>query len=487
MFQVRGVHSSKVEFMGRSSAQLSPFPAAMMVLACCFAISFGCDGTAAGAEVSEPPGDDGVSTTIDHEGYRLLLNKPYVKAAFNQELFDQLHQVWEKPLAEQAANANLEVRRQMAFDRYGLTPAPGREGPIPLQYTDDGNGGWSINCFSCHGGKVAGKVIPGAPNTLFAMQTLSEDVKAARRKQGRFSLRDVAAGVFPQGDNVGTTNAVMFGVLLEATRDDDLELVYDRGLPEMVHHDMDAPAWWLMKKKKVLYADGFAERDHRALMQFLMTPENSGKRIRDWESDYRKIYDWILSLEPPRYPFPIDEALAARGEQVFNRNCAECHGTYGQSWTYPNRIVPIDEVGTDPVRLQALTPQHRARYQANWFSNYGEKQVTLDPGGYVAPPLDGIWASAPYFHNGSVPTLWHVLHADERPTVWRRSIDGYDPEKVGLEIETFGEVPQDAETKAEKRWYFDTRRFGKSAAGHTFPESLSEEEKKAVLEYLKTL
>ncbi len=96
----------------------------------------------------------------------------------------------------------------MAFDRYGLTNAPGREGGMPLQYTNDGKGGWSINCFACHGGKVAGQVIPGAPNTLFAMETLAEDVRATRRKLGQFSLRDLAAGIFPQGNNVGTTNAV---------------------------------------------------------------------------------------------------------------------------------------------------------------------------------------------------------------------------------------------------------------------------------------
>lgn len=438
-------------------------------------------------EAKSPPQSKALPAHLDHEGYRLLLDKPYVKAGFNQELFDQLYQSWEDPLAEQAAKATPEQRTQMAYDRYGLTKAPGREGGMPLQYTNDGKGGWSINCFSCHGGKVAGQVIPGAPNSLFAMETLAEDVKATRRKLGQFSLRDLAAGVFPQGGNVGTTNAVMFGVLLEATRDKDLERVFDRPYPKMVHHDMDAPAWWLMKKKTMLYADGFAERDHRALMQFMMTPENTGQRIRNMEDDYRKIYDWIMSLEPPKYPFPIDHQLAEKGREIFNRNCSECHGTYGENWTYPNRVVPIEEVGTDPVRLTALTPEHRRRYQENWFSYYGKKKVVTDRQGYVAPPLDGIWASAPYFHNGSVPTLWHVLHPDQRPKVWRRSIDGYDTEKVGLEIETFDEVPATVTTKAERRWYFDTSGFGKSAAGHTYPEVLSEEEKTAVLEYLKTL
>ncbi len=420
-------------------------------------------------------------------GYNLLINKAYVKPAFDTQLFDQLWQSWEPQLRAKAEAATAEQRRQMAYDRYGLTPTPEGGRDTPLQYALDDRGGWAINCFACHGGKVAGRVIPGAPNTLFAMETLAEDVAKTRLLQRKFSLRDLASRSFPLGGNVGTTNAVMFGVILEAVRDEDLNIVYDRPFPELVHHDMDAPAWWLMKKKQQLYADGLAERDHRALMQFLMTPENSGETIRGWEDDYRQIYDWILTLQPPKYPFAIDQDLAKQGRTLFNNNCAECHGTYGSKPTYPNRIVAIDELGTDRVRLDALTPEHRRGYQKNWFSHYGKKKVLIEPQGYVAPPLDGIWASAPYFHNGSVPTLWHVLHPEQRPKVWRRSIDGYDQSRVGLEIATFDRVPETASSSAEKRWYFNTKGFGKSAAGHEFPNVLSPAEKLAVLEYLKSL
>ena len=44
---------------------------------------------------------------------------------------------------------------------------------------------------------------------------------------------------------------------------------------------------------------------------------------------------------------------------------------------------------------------------------FGRKDNLNDPGGYVATPLDGLWASSPYFHNGSVPTLWHGLTVDQ--------------------------------------------------------------------------
>ncbi|MBW8884631.1 MAG: cytochrome c, partial [Planctomycetia bacterium] len=172
---------------------------------------------------------------------------------------------------------------------------------------------------------------------------------------------------------------------------------------------------------------------------------------------------------------------------AFNRVCADCHGTYGAGGSYPEKTVPIDEVGTDRVRLDALSPAHRDSYGQSWFADFGKSANVSQPAGYVAPPLDGAWASPPYLHNGSVPTLWHVLHPAERPVVWTRRGDAYDSDRVGPQIETFDSVPQRITANWERRQYFDTRAFGKSAAGHTFPDALSEDEKRAVLEYLKTL
>ena len=139
------------------------------------------------------------------------------------------------------------------------------------------------------------------------------------------------------------------------------------------------------------------------------------------------------------------------------------------------------------MRLDALTPQHRDSYGQSWFADFGRKMNLSDPGGYVAPPLDGAWASSPYFHNGSVPTLWHVLHPDKRPGVWKRSATEFDAERIGWKIETFDSLPADVTDGWQRRAYFDTRAFGKSAVGHDFPNALSDDEKRAVLEYLKTL
>jgi mono/diheme cytochrome c family protein len=258
---------------------------------------------------------------------------------------------------------------------------------------------------------------------------------------------------------------------------------------------MDAPAWWHYRRRKSLYADGFAAKGHRMLMQFLLVKENGPERFRAWEEEFRDIEAWIAGLEPPRWPGPVDAALAERGREVFARHCAECHGTGGPDGDYPERLVPIAEVGTDRVRLDSLSRRERGDLNASWFGHFGaaakaapvDLAARAEGAGYVAPPLDGVWATAPYFHNGSVPTLWHVLHPDARPVVWRRTPTGYDDRRVGLEVEVLADMPAGKLPPAARRGYFDTRRPGKAAAGHDFPAALDEDEKAAVLEYLKTL
>ena len=121
------------------------------------------------------------------------------------------------------------------------------------------------------------------------------------------------------------------------------------------------------------------------------------------------------------------------------------------------------------------------------MSRYGKDPTRVAPAGYVAPPLDGIWATAPYFHNGSVPTLWHVLRPNRRPPIWTRSEDGYDRTRVGLDIREFESLPPEARSSRARRGFYDTSRPGSSSAGHLFPDKLSAEQKRAVLEYLKTL
>lgn len=425
--------------------------------------------------------------TPEQRGYRFLTEKAYLPPDFDQQTFDEAWKHWPEPLRSQAEKASPDERRKLAFSRYGLTSRP--DDPTkPLQYVVDERGNWTMNCLACHGGKVAGKAIPGLPNSLFALQTLTEETRAVKAELGKpFARMDLGSVFVPLGASNGTTNAVMFGVVLMHFRDAELNVHLDRGIPSMVHHDMDAPPWWHFQRKQWLYADGFAGKGHRGLMQFMLIKQNGPQKFREWEADFRDVYAYIESIPPPQYPFPVKQDRAAQGQIAFNRVCAECHGTYGPGGKYPEKLIPIDTVQTDRARLEALSPKHREAYGKSWFTEYGKLKNINDPGGYTAPPLDGIWASAPYFHNGSVPTLWHVLHPTQRPAVWRRSEDGYDQAKVGLEVEVFEQLPAAKLSGAEQREYFNTRAFGKIATGHDFPDALSEEEKAAVLEYLKTL
>ena len=441
------------------------------------------------ARGSESPA--GGSATPAGRGLELLLSRSYLPPDLDQQVFDDLWTTWEEPLRTRAERADVAERRAMAMERYGLTPHPD-DPSRSMQYVVDEAGNWTMSCLACHQGQVAGRTIPGLPNSNYALETLTEEVRLVKVRQRKaFGHMDLGSMILPLGTTNGTTNAVIFGVALMRHRAPDLSIVQRPPRFDLVHHDMDAPPWWHYARRKSLYADGFAPRGHRMLMQFLLVKENGPEKFHGWEEDFREIERWIGSLRAPRWPGAIDAALAEKGRPLFERHCGSCHGSYGPGGDYPDRLVDIAEVGTDRVRLAALTARERGDLNGSWFAHFGDDAAALrgreSPGGYVAPPLDGIWATAPYFHNGSVPTLWHVLHPAARPAVWQRTPTGYDQARVGLEVEAWSEMPKAGLSAAERRRRFDTSKPGKSAAGHDFPDALDEDEKTAVLEYLKTL
>lgn len=428
------------------------------------------------------------AATSAERGHWLLLNKAYLPPDFDQETFDQLWQTWEEPLRGKAAAATPDERRKMAFTRYGLIERANDERHRPLQYVVNEQGQWSMNCLACHQGQVAGQVIPGVPNSHYNMHTLYEEVRATKLRLGKkITHMDLGSMLLPLSTSRGTTNAVMFGVVLLNYRDGELNINKKRPKPTLTNHDHDPPPWWQYHLKSGIYIDGFAAKNHRALMQFLLVEENGLEQFHAWEDDYRDIQAWLESLRAPKYPGRIDADLAAKGEKVFQQNCAKCHGTYGKNESWPARVVPLETVKTDPVRFRGLTVKQREHYGQSWFAKAGRTATITEPRGYVAPPLHGVWASAPYFHNGAVPTLWQVLTPEDRPKVWIRSTTEYDWSQVGLKHQMYSAWPKTADSAAKKRDYYDTTVPGKSAAGHDFAAPLAPPLKRAVLEYLKTL
>ncbi len=174
------------------------------------------------------------------------------------------------------------------------------------------------------------------------------------------------------------------------------------------------------------------------------------------------------------------------------KTLARCHGTYGANGQYPNKIVPLDVIGTDPARFHGLSDKLVEHYNRTWFGD--DYPVDTKRVGYQAPPLDGIWATAPYLHNGAVPTLHALLLSSSRPGRFTRppltDFEHYDSTLVGWK---FREVSQDElistarRSPFEAKFIVDTSRFGMSNGGHTFGDKLSEDERMDLIEYLKTL
>jgi hypothetical protein len=209
---------------------------------------------------------------------------------------------------------------------------------------------------------------------------------------------------------------------------------------------------------------------------------------------------WLRELPPPKYPLPIDTALATRGAQIFEQHCANCHATGRDNRM--GTVVPVDEVGTDASRTLAWTRE--AANAANRKVREMDVQRTPmskpDRAGYIALQLDGLWLRAPYLHNGSVPTLRALLEPPAcRPASFYRGYDVLDGANVGFvsrrcavpvapatggcpAIETqAGCMPEDA------GWHYDVTEAGNGNGGHLYGTDLTPDEKKALIEYLKQL
>ena len=197
--------------------------------------------------------------------------------------------------------------------------------------------------------------------------------------------------------------------------------------------------------------------------------------------DFMEQIDWLVKylseLQAPKYPFPIKVDQAQSGKAVFDSNCARCHAS-----ERTGSRVPVEEVGTDRERLKTWSKQ--AAIESNKVvRNFGIERrglVENEPSGYIAQFLDGIWLRAPYLHNGSVPTLRDLLKAvAERPKVFYRGYDVYDPQNVGFVSQ--GPEAQRIGTK------YDVSERASGNQGHEFGVNLSAAEKDALIEYLKSL
>lgn len=199
-----------------------------------------------------------------------------------------------------------------------------------------------------------------------------------------------------------------------------------------------------------------------------------------------RIENWLLTLPSPKYPYAIDQTLALQGKPVYQQYCANCHGQSGTDFRGDRvgHIEPIEYIGTDRWRLDSYTRELAVNqgtlYTGSEKYRFRRFKKTF---GYANMPLDGLWLRAPYLHNGSVPTLWDLLQpAKDRPTSFYRGNDIIDPINLGFESNQSTHL-------GRPMFYFDTSIEGNSNQGHEgreFGTELHEQDKRALLEYLKT-
>jgi mono/diheme cytochrome c family protein len=361
----------------------------------------------------------------------------------------------------------------------------------------------SANCLLCHGGVFNGEVViglgnesldfTGDPRELVDAVGTYVSGEAATAAWRKWAQRIEAIAPYMITDTVGVNPAPNLTLALMAHRDPKTLAWSDEPLLEPPPEDplpVSVPPWWRMAKKHAMFYNAMGRKDHaRYMMMKSLVCTDDVAEARSIDGDFTNVRAYIASLEPPEYPFAIDTVLADEGETVFEAHCAACHGAYGESPSYPNLVVDLETVGTDPAyALKAYDDSDRFM---DWFNRswYGEIAEARPAPGYIAPPLDGVWATAPYLHNGSVPTIEALLESRRRPTFWTRSFEStdYDPDALGWHYKALDHGKKDTDDLELRRRIYDTTLRGYSNTGHTFGDALSEPERQALIEYLKTL
>lgn len=389
-------------------------------------------------------------------------------------------------------------------DKRNLLNRTGKAAEIPFGFNivqaENGTDIVIPTCLQCHAQEFEGKLYVGLGNATidftqikaggnFIQKAGTSLLKLLSPKQFEASKAItqslVAIAPYLATETRGVNAADRLATLLVAHRNPETLEWQNQPLlsipPEVV--PTDVPAWWLLKKKNAMFYTGFGRGDFGKFLMLsnLLTVKDTVEAA-EVNSHFGDVLAFIKSVQPPKFPYPINEKLATQGEVIFTNNCSKCHGTYGPDGQYPNLLVPASIIQTDSLLYQSnyQNPQFIDWFNKSWFAK-GTEAAKLEPfNGYIAPPLDGIWITAPYLHNGSVPTLDALLNSKERPTYWIRDFENltYDYEKIGWKFTT---------EKSAKAKGYNTELKGYNNSGHYFGDKLTKEERKALLEYLKTL
>lgn len=405
--------------------------------------------------------------------------------------------------------------------------------------------GFTFSCAVCHSSNLFGKTVLGMTNRfpraneLFIKAKKAFDVTPALFFQQMTGANENEVTLYRETKNnlkyVALTKPVTLGLdtsLSQVARSLNLraptpwaeqepEYRFSPREDDLDYRPADSkPAvWWNLKYKNRWLSDGSVVSGNPIYTNILWNEIGRGVDLRvlaDWLNNNSKVIAEITTAvfasQAPLFTdfFPaemIDLERAKAGEKIYVQTCAKCHGTYKKNWDilpesaphleklktaeviYHSRT-PVIDVGTDPLRYLGMKS----------LEKLNDLQISKDNNiliraqkGYVPPPLVGIWARWPYFHNNSVPSLCALLTAaPDRPKIyWARPAENptedFDPFCNGY--------PQNlAETKKIPELKYNTRRRGMSNMGHDQgifikdgKEILTAADKKNLIQFLQTL
>jgi mono/diheme cytochrome c family protein len=271
------------------------------------------------------------------------------------------------------------------------------------------------------------------------------------------------------------------------------------------------PYLWNFERVPWLHYDGnttsVMERNMgQALGVGAVTDDSSRSSLRPVNLD--RLEQLAGKITPPRWPEQllgkIDQDKVKRGAVHFKEHCANCHIAFEPGKDARDLLFDVKTVGTDPKRAETFAQKlTEGPFKGKFFfeaihdtmakirdRSYEDNQITpaqqkafakgrpndwRGTGKYAARPLVAIWATAPYLHNGSVPTLDDLLKpAKDRPPTFYVGSREYDPEKLGYVTHMPGQKDN-----------FDTSTVGNRNIGHEYGTDLTIEQRQELLEYLK--
>ena len=487
----------------------------------------------------------------------------------------------------------------------------GGSGQLPEMFTQmrKSDGSWSgrigITCHGCHSGEIKNQGNSEGLGFLFGGASAT-DLNLLLRDM--LPLGYTASAVMPLNltQARGTNNASAVNIAFMFPENGLPSLTGILGiLGSGSTGSMDSPAWWNMGHRPVKFVDGIFPMDAPRVDAVFYSPflglfgsltGSLGEQGMQFMREHGpEMNTWVETLKAPKYPFPVDTQLAEAGAVLFheldlwdpsrnnpidrpegNGSCASCHGAYAPRYVnnpdylatpqlegMASYIVPMRIIGTDSDRVNTNTEAMQVAGSRNFFGYGATKGTENDCGpqnqkrlrgdrelGYLAQPLYGVWSTAPYLHNGSVPNVWEVLKPQDRHPIWSRvsapapdNTEGnivmgfdteltraFDFEKLGWKYDVipcekhypmvipgvncvasdedktpwiqkflagiFSSItgtwnllypPMLNTQQIENRKIYNTHLYSQGNEGHEFTAVLTDQERVAIIEYLKTL